>query len=213
MAESVSSRMTDTDVEEEFVHDFSTTLSAPVMAPEVPDLFTYATPVVDTLETESSIKQSEVVLQCLEYLTAKDPHSVYNSHGVARLERLTHKVFLHKGLGKYPDRFVPADASRPWYLYWCLAALTILGEDVSSYRERLVATATSMQNDYGGFGGGFGQTSHLATTYAVVLALTLVGGEEAYEAIDRRAMWRWLCSLKQPDGGFQVAMGGEEDIR
>lgn len=213
MADSSSSRMTDTDVDEEFVHDFSTTLSSPAMAPDIPDLFRYAPPVVDSLETETSYKQNEVVQDCLEYLTAKNEHLVYNLRGVALLERETHKAFLHKGLGKYPDRFVPADASRPWYLYWCLSALTLLGEDVSSYREKLVATAMSMQNDYGGFGGGCGQTSHLATTYAVVLALSLVGGEEAYEVIDRRAMWRWLCSLKQRDGGFQVAMGGEEDIR
>lgn len=213
MADSSSSRMTDTDVDEEFVHDFSTTLSSPAMAPDIPDLFRYAPPVVDSLETETSYKQNEVVQDCLEYLTAKNEHLVYNLRGVALLERETHKAFLHKGLGKYPDRFVPADASRPWYLYWCLSALTLLGEDVSSYREKLVATAASMQNDYGGFGGGCGQTSHLATTYAVVLALSLVGGEEAYEVVDRRAMWRWLCSLKQRDGGFQVAMGGEEDIR
>src|SRR5690606_19685784 len=55
--------------------------------------------------------------------------------------------------------------------------------------------------------------SHLATTYAVVLALTVAGGEEAYEVIDRRAMWKWLCSLKQPEGGFQMALGGEVDVR
>jgi protein farnesyltransferase subunit beta len=213
MADSASSRMTDTDVEEEFVHDFSTTLSSPAMAPEIPELFSFAPPVVDSLETETSYKQNEVIQDCLEYLTARDEHLIYNLHGVALLDREAHKAFLHKSLGKYPERFVPADASRPWYLYWCLSALTILGEDVSPYRESLVATASSMQNDYGGFGGGCGQTSHLATTYAVVLALALVGGEEAYEVIDRRAMWKWLCSLKQPDGGFQVAMGGEEDIR
>ncbi|KAB5518818.1 terpenoid cyclases/protein prenyltransferase alpha-alpha toroid [Coniochaeta sp. 2T2.1] len=216
--DSASSRSRQTDVEtedidEEFIHDFSSTLSSPAMAPLIPDLFSYAPPVVDSLDTETSFKQNEVVQDCLTYLTAKDPHSTYNLHGVARLERSLHSAFLHKGLGRYPDRFVPADASRPWYLYWCLSALTLLGEDVSGYRDQLVATAKSMQNDEGGFGGGCGQISHLATTYAVVLALTLVGGGEAYEVVDRRAMWRWLCRLKQRDGGFQVAMGGEEDIR
>ncbi|CAI0654935.1 unnamed protein product [Colletotrichum noveboracense] len=65
----------------------------------------------------------------------------------------------------------------------------------------------------GGFGGGHGQNSHLATTYAVVLALAIVGGEDAYEVIDRRAMWRWICSLKQRDGGIQMTLGGEVDVR
>ncbi|KAK3941586.1 terpenoid cyclases/protein prenyltransferase alpha-alpha toroid [Diplogelasinospora grovesii] len=70
-----------------------------------------------------------------------------------------------------------------------------------------------MQNEGGGFGGGGRQMSHICTTYAVVLALALVGGEEAFEVIDRKAMWKWLNTLKQADGGFQVALGGEEDIR
>jgi protein farnesyltransferase subunit beta len=108
---------------------------------------------------------------------------------------------------------VAADASRPWFLYWCLSALTMLGEDVSSYRESIAATARSMQNESGGFGGGGQQLSHMATTYAVVLALALVGGDDVFEVVDRKAMWRWLCTLKQPDGGFQVCFGGEEDIR
>jgi protein farnesyltransferase subunit beta len=64
-----------------------------------------------------------------------------------------------------------------------------------------------------GFGGGNGQMSHLAPTYGIVLALAIVGGEEALDLIDRRAMWKWLAALKQPDGGFQVCVGGEEDIR
>jgi protein farnesyltransferase subunit beta len=106
-----------------------------------------------------------------------------------------------------------ADPSRPWIFYWCLAALSLLGEDVSSYRQSLVDTVRPMQNPDGGFAGGFGQTSHLATTYATVLSLALVGGEDSYDVVDRRAMWRWLCSLKQPDGGFQMALGGEEDVR
>ncbi|KAK1759547.1 terpenoid cyclases/protein prenyltransferase alpha-alpha toroid [Echria macrotheca] len=112
-----------------------------------------------------------------------------------------------------PERFLAADPSRSWILYWTLAGLTTLGEDVSGYRHRLAQTARGMQNPTGGFGGGGGQLSHLATTYAVVLALALVGGEEAYEVVDREGLWRWLCSLKQKDGGFQVCLGGEEDIR
>lgn len=70
-----------------------------------------------------------------------------------------------------------------------------------------------MQNPSGGIGGGFGQYSHLAGTYAGLLSLALVGGEEAYSLIDREKMWHWLGRLKQTDGGFQVCEGGEEDVR
>jgi protein farnesyltransferase subunit beta len=179
----------------------------------IPDLFTQPPPVRDTLVTDTSKVQDETVEACLPFLAGESDDVQYNEHGVPRLDRERHIRFLHQCLGRLPGRFVAADASRPWFLCWCLSALTILGEDVTSYRESVAATARSMQNDTGGFGGGGRQLSHMATTYAVVLALALVGGDDAYELVDREAMWRWLCSLKQPDGGFQVCLGGEEDIR
>jgi protein farnesyltransferase subunit beta len=45
-----------------------------------------------------------------------------------------------------------------------------------------------MQNSTGGFGGGHGQSSHLAGSYAAILALAMVGGEEAFALVDRKAM-------------------------
>lgn len=46
-----------------------------------------------------------------------------------------------------------------------------------------------MQNATGGFGGGHGQLSHCASTYATVLSLAIVGGDDAFNMIDRRAMY------------------------
>lgn len=51
-----------------------------------------------------------------------------------------------------------------------------------------IATFTPMQNPTGGFGGGHGQMSHCAPSYAVTLSLAMVGGEDAYKVIDRQAM-------------------------
>lgn len=149
---------------------------------------------------------------CLPFLSG-EKNDGCNEYGVPRLDRERHIRFLHKQLAGFPAPFVAADASRPWFLYWSLNGLSLLGEDVSSYRATLIDTARSMQNDTGGFGGGNGQMSHLATTYAMVLALALVGGDSVYEVVDRRAMWKWLCALKQPNGGFQMAVGGEVDVR
>ena len=78
---------------------------------------------------------------------------------------------------------------------------------------RAIATLSPMQNADGGFGGGQGQMSHSAASYAAVLTLALVGGHEALGIIDRKAMWKWLGDLKQLDGGFSVCCGGEEDVR
>lgn len=179
----------------------------------IPNLFTGPPPVVDALQTHTSDLQDETVKVCLPFLSAEDEKTKYNIHGVPNLYRKSHVNFLRKSIGPMPAGFITADASRPWFLYWALTGLSILGDDVSDLRQAVVDTARSMQNESGGFGGGGGQTSHLATTYATVLSLAMVGGEEAFEVIDRRALWKWLSRLKQPDGGFQVCVGGEEDIR
>ncbi|KFH41232.1 Protein farnesyltransferase subunit beta-like protein [Hapsidospora chrysogenum ATCC 11550] len=179
----------------------------------VPSLHASRPPIRDNLETETSSLQDETVDECLPFLLGEEDLGWRNDHGIPHLDRGRHIKFLHKQLGQLPGPFKAADSSRPWIFYWCLHALTLLGEDVASYRQRLIETVRPMQNLTGGFGGGFGQTSHLATTYATVLALALVGGDAAYEVVDRRSMWRWLSSLKQPDGGFQMCVGGEEDVR
>ena len=53
---------------------------------------------------------------------------------------------------------------------------------------RVVETFSPMQNLGGGFGGGHGQVSHIAGTYAAVLSLAIVGDVESLELIDRLAM-------------------------
>ena len=179
----------------------------------IPDLYISDPPIRDPLVTKTSVVQDKIVDECRPFLAGDIPGVPVNQYGVPHLDRRSHIRFLRKNLGNLPAPFMAADASRPWILYWCLNGLSLLGVDVTEYRDGVIETARSMQNDTGGFGGGFGQTSHLATTYAVVLALTIVGGESAYDIIDRRAMWKWLSALKQPDGGFQMAVGGEVDVR
>jgi protein farnesyltransferase subunit beta len=179
----------------------------------VPDLFTSLPYIRDLLNTRSSQIQEDTIQECLPFLSGLEPGATYNDFGVPHLERKRHIQFLHKSLKKLPAPYVAADASRPWMFYWALAGLSALGEDVSLYREPLISTVRPIQNATGGFGGGNGQMSHLAPTYGIVLALAIVGGNEALDVIDRRAMWKWLGALKQPDGGFQVSVGGEEDIR
>ncbi|KAM0260608.1 hypothetical protein ACHAQJ_002670 [Trichoderma viride] len=178
----------------------------------IPSLFTLPPMIRDELETDSSHVQDATVDECLPFLTGRK-HRQLNAHGIPRLDRERHLRFLRRQLGVLPKEFVGADPSRPWIFYWCLNALSLLGEDLEPYRARLIETVRPIQNDTGGFGGGFGQASHLATTYPIILSLALVGGDEAFEIVDRRSMWKWLCRLKQEDGGFQMAVGGEEDVR
>ena len=45
-----------------------------------------------------------------------------------------------------------------------------------------------MQNHDGGFGGGHGQMSHCAPSYAAVLSLAMLGEPEVLDLIDRRSL-------------------------
>lgn len=213
-AQTGSPQRSDSDVDEEFIDDLSDMgIEGIETNSTVPELFTASPPVRDTLPTATSYAQDATVRECVPLLAATDSDIDHNAHRVPSLLRDNHIKFLQKQLGRFPAPYVAADASRPWFLYWSLNALALLGYDTAVYREDLIKTVRTMQNPSGGIGGGHGQDSHLATTYAVVLALAIVGGEDAYEVIDRKAMWKWLCSLKQPSGGIQMALGGEVDVR
>lgn len=165
----------------------------------------------DSLSTTSSEAESKVTNECLPYLLGdEDTHLPRNSHGLPKLRRVEHAAFLRSNLARLPAPYVAMDASRPWMFYWVIAGLSFLGEDVSMYKERLVQTLAPLQNRTGGFGGGHGQYSHAAGTYACVLALTCV---EALDMVDRKAMWHFLGHMKHRNGGFLMAEGAEEDVR
>lgn len=69
------------------------------------------------------------------------------------------------------------------------------------------------QNGTGGFGGGPGQYSHLATTYAAVNSLVIIGTRAAFEAIDREGLYQFLLSVREPSGAFRMHLDGEVDVR
>ncbi|KAI9332298.1 terpenoid cyclases/protein prenyltransferase alpha-alpha toroid [Zopfochytrium polystomum] len=129
-----------------------------------------------------------------------------------------HVAFLRSALRRnLPSGFVQLDASRPWIIFWIVHALDLLGKPAPTSanpdRRRIVQTLARCQHPEGGFGGGPGQLPHLATTYAAVHALAVVGGSEAYDCIDRENMLRFLLSMKQEDGSFRMFDGGEIDVR
>ncbi|KAK3054041.1 CAAX farnesyltransferase (FTase) subunit beta [Extremus antarcticus] len=165
----------------------------------------------DELETTTTEARQKATNDCLPLLTGRRTENLaLNSYGIPHLHREGHAAFLHSQLDTFPAPYVAIDASRPWFFYWTMAGLSTLGEDVSHFRDRLVETVRPLQNATGGFGGGHGQYSHCAGTYATVLALATVGG---LDMVDRKAMWHWLGTVKQADGGFCMAIGAEEDIR
>ena len=133
--------MSDEEVAEATVEEFSTVSNAADVsgdAPPVPALFTSPPPIRDELITTSSEDQDETVRQCLPYLAGiADPRKSgfdFSDQGVARLEREDHVQFLTSALQN--ARYIAYDAQRPWCVYWALTGLSLLGEDVESYRQR-----------------------------------------------------------------------------
>ncbi|KAL7269877.1 CAAX farnesyltransferase (FTase) subunit beta [Rhizina undulata] len=184
--------------------------------PPVPELFTNGPPLKDKIVTKTSLDQDDTVSKCVPLLGG------LKAAGLPELEREKHIQFLESALEEnesLPDYMVALDASRPWIVYWCLMGLAQLGVDVGKYRQRVISTFGPLQNESGGFGGGNQQMSHLASTYAAILSLTIVGpdpetGIHPLSIVDRNAMYRWLHSLHDPvTGAFPVCLNGEADVR
>lgn len=153
----------------------------------IPELFTSLPPIKDPLVTDTSLSQDDTARHCLP-LHAGTSRSFFdlNTQGIPRLNQEDHVEFLNDTIQK--AKYIPYDALRPWVVYWSLIGLSVLGEDLEKWRVRVLESFSPMQNPSGGFGGGHGQTSHAASSYAVVLSLAMVGGSESLDMIDRRAL-------------------------
>ena len=153
----------------------------------VPELFTSLPPIRDLLVTDTSLSQDETAGHCLPLHTSTN-RSLFdlNPQGLPRLNQEDHIQFLNDAIQNVA--YIAYDAVRPWVVYWCLTGLSVLGEDLEKWRERVLESFLPMQNPSGGFGGGHGQTSHVAPSYAVVLSLAMVGSSESLDVVDRRAL-------------------------
>jgi len=156
-----------------------------------------------------------------------------------------HARFLLSGLSLLKPGFRSLDASRPWLLFWIVHGLSLLGIEYEGTGENLTPASwypfspvteelartlggapsktsclgfvASCQNSSGGYGGGPQQLSHVATTYAAVAALVVVGGRDALEQVDREALASFLGRMQvkhgKRKGAFTVHVGGEVDMR
>jgi protein farnesyltransferase subunit beta len=101
----------------------------------IPPLFTTQPPIRDALVTESSDMQDATMEELLPFFM--EPEGDLNVFGISQLIRKKHIKYLKMMLeGPYPKQFVAADATRPWMLYWALAAMSMLEVDLSEYREQ-----------------------------------------------------------------------------
>jgi len=77
----------------------------------------------------------------------------------------------------------------------------------------VIAFLNRCQSETGGFGGGPGQISHLATTYAAINALCTLNSDKALKIIKIKPLLGWIKRLKLKNGAFCMHENGEEDLR
>ncbi|XP_046971248.1 protein farnesyltransferase subunit beta [Vanessa cardui] len=131
-----------------------------------------------------------------------------------KLNKSAHVKYLKEALVTLPQSYSCLEASRPWLTYWILHSLwTLKSMPDAETLSNIVKFLSQCQHKEGGYGGGFGQLSHLGTTYAAVNALSIIGTEEAYNSIDRSALQTFLWTVRDVDGSFALHKGGEKDIR
>ncbi|KAF5270211.1 hypothetical protein FQA39_LY08425 [Lamprigera yunnana] len=135
-------------------------------------------------------------------------------NNLPKLQRWEHIQTLKQWLMYLPPGFKCLDASRTWICYWILHSLSLLEVKIpDDLKDSIIDFLGRCQSSDGGFGGGPGQIPHLATTYAAVCSLCIIGTENAYKAINRDKLQRFLCDVKLNDGSFAMHLGGEIDIR
>lgn len=167
-----------------------------------------------------------VILDGPETLTSEDQHSceenvlaffkhVWLSGAQAEicLQREAQLAWLKRGFTSLPPNFAGLDASRPWFVFWIAHAMEVLGDFDDHWAPKVASFLSHCQDPTGGFAGGPSQLPHLAPTYAAVSALMVAGTEEAYQVVDRAAMYDFLMRMKSPEGGFKMHDEGETDMR
>lgn len=163
-----------------------------------------------TKTSDEQIDVEKLVLRKYEDLHTK----LKVNNNLPELLKEKHRNFLYDSITYLSSSYEVLDASRPWLCYWILHPLSLIGIQMDNRRKRAIARfLAKCQSPNGGFGGGPGQIPHLATTYAAVNALVILGTEEALNVIDRKKLQDFLWSVRRPDGSFEMHENGEIDIR
>jgi len=167
------------------------------------------------LSTHSSIEQQKVEQTVLTNYMKLKSDSIKESQ--IKLAKSKHLTYLKKGLQRLSTSYECLDASRPWLCFWIVHSLELLKEPMPEEVSEKVAQFLDKCQDHenGGFAGGPGQMPHLATTYAAVCALCILGqySEKAYTVINREKLASFLQSRRTAEGAFTMHKDGEVDIR
>ncbi|KAM8703485.1 hypothetical protein ACLKA7_008156 [Drosophila subpalustris] len=165
---------------------------------------------VSTISSREQQKTEDSVEKCFD----RFEQTQFLNPRVTQLNRIEHHKYLDSMLRALPSHYQCLDSSRPWCVYWILQSAQLLSLTFDEQTlNGVVQFLTKCRAPTGGFGGGPGQYAHLAPTYAAVNSLCIIGTKEAYSAIDRDSLIKFLFSVRDADGSFRLHVDGETDVR
>jgi len=173
-----------------------------------------STDVHNNLGTRTTTDQALVESACIECLMDQKHGCVTIRSEGPHLDRDLHAEYCQAGLRRLGRGYQGLDASQPWCVYWIIHSMELIDRPVAgALLDGCIERLRACKNASGGFGGGPGQLSHLAPTYAAVNALVTIGTTEALEVIDREPLVAWIRSMKSKSGSFHMSDDGEADVR
>lgn len=141
----------------------------------------------DNYPTTTSKAQRQVELALLNFDQRKPP---LTGHQSTELQRQLTLHYLHDAITEgVEDYYVALDASQPWLCYWILHAIDLLDISAPPFQtpvdtktaNNTIAFLKRCQSKNGGYGGGPGQNPHLATTFAAISALAVIGTQKQHQ--------------------------------
>eukprot|EP01017_Pseudomicrothorax_dubius_P030269 TRINITY_DN3760_c0_g1_i8.p1 TRINITY_DN3760_c0_g1~~TRINITY_DN3760_c0_g1_i8.p1 ORF type:complete len:405 (-),score=87.70 TRINITY_DN3760_c0_g1_i8:110-1324(-) len=138
---------------------------------------------------------------------------------ISLLHKRLHAAYAYRALHSIGRNVFYYDAAHPWLLYWNLLTVSVVNDPEYNLnakdKQDLIYILRKCQAEEGGFAGAPHMKPHLAPTYAAILSIISLEDVEAYNVVNREAMYKYLMKMKHPTirGGFIMHEKGELDLR
>lgn len=154
------------------------------------------------LETRTSKEQNQTEELVLKYFL----HYCFDINDAdAFIKKINFDPSLHYKFARNMIYDLPSsckylDSGIPWFTYWILNIMELCNEEdlvlSNSLKLKFVTILKELQHPDGGFRGYSYGISHLASNYAAILAICLLGTEEGFSMINVKKMKSYLLSMK-----------------
>uniref|UniRef100_A0A914CU48 Geranylgeranyl transferase type-2 subunit beta n=1 Tax=Acrobeloides nanus TaxID=290746 RepID=A0A914CU48_9BILA len=122
-----------------------------------------------------------------------------------------HVEFILKcGRDKQSYEYIMSEYLRMSGMYWCLAALDVMGKVDEADKEEILRIIKACQNEDGGIAAAEQHDSHILHTLCAVQVLTILN---RLDIIDVDAVVNYTKGLQNEDGSFCGEKGNEIDTR